>query len=240
MMRRFIVAIFAAAAGFGGVGVATSAAQQQSARTVALIFDDLPFVDVSVNKDAALANAQIGTAELLRVLGEHGVPAAGVVNQAQLDTPEREARTALVRAWTSAGIVIRATGAPTAVHTIDSADAIFNAVLMRARDFDDPVMVRRTLVAYVDFVMTATDFAERQAREIFGRDIPHVLRLRANDLNTDALEELLIRLERRGYRFVPLETALEDAAYRTREKVGGIATGTPQPPPWVMDYYRGR
>ncbi len=240
-MQRLIIACFVASAGFAGVGVATPVAQQQPARTVALVFDDLPFVDVSVNKEGALANAQIGTAELLRVLREYGAPAFGFVNQAQLDTPEREARTALLRAWTDAGIAIGNAGSPVAPNTIDSSDAIFNAVLMRARDFDDPVMVRRTLLAYADFVMTAAEFAERSAREKFGRDVPQVLRLRANDINTDVLEELLIRFERRGYKFVSLEAALQDAAYRSKESTpAGVASGGPQPPQWVLDYYRGR
>ena len=63
-------------------------------------------------------------------------------------------------------------------------------------------------------------------------------------------------MEKKGYRFVSLETALNDAAYQTRDEYVGSAgiswlhrwqptlgkrmdfSGDPEPAPWVQDDYK--
>jgi hypothetical protein len=66
-------------------------------------------------------------------------------------------------------------------------------------------------------------FYEAQARAIAGREIPHVLLLHANALNAATLDPLLARLRRRGYRFVPLDEAVRDVAYRMADSYTGPA-----------------
>ena len=61
--------------------------------------------------------------------------------------------------------------------------------------------------------MAATAFAEDISSQIFGRDIPQVLLLHANDINADCLTELLERFQTRGYTFVTLDEAIADAAF---------------------------
>jgi hypothetical protein len=102
------------------------------------------------------------------------------------------------------------------------------------------------------------DFMEKLAVDEFGRPIPQILLAHVNRLNADVLPELLARIARRGYRFVPLETALADPAWATKDLYVGTngiswlhrfstALGKPMrlrdepdPPPWVLEAYAAR
>ena len=78
---------------------------QQSGQTIALTFDDLPY-----NNPAGgnfLKDAQRVTDELLRVLKTHKAPSVGFVNEGKLPVPgELKARTALLKQWVDAGMVL--------------------------------------------------------------------------------------------------------------------------------------
>lgn len=151
---------------------------------------------------------------------------------------------------------LSARGYKVAPHTIDSSDFIFNAGYARALGTDQAIAMRLR-GAYMDFVMSATEFAEQVSPQIFGRDIPQTILLHANDLNADSLDELLKRFEAHGYRFVSLDVAMADPAYRTRDmlvtksgptwlwrwmKSQGMTVSfraDPEPPQWVTDLFNG-
>lgn len=81
-------------------------AQVQSARTVALTFDDLPFA-VSGNDRApgTLAEVQQTNARILQTLVAHHATAIGFVNEIKLNVVnERDARAAVLREWLAAGM----------------------------------------------------------------------------------------------------------------------------------------
>ena len=144
-----------------------------------------------------------------------------------------------------------------APHTIDSSDFIFNVGFIRTRG-SDAATAARVRAAYLDFVLQATAFAERISTEMFGHVIPQTVLLHANALNASTLDELLDRLARRGYRFVSLDEAMRDPAYRTPDtcvtrfgptwlwrwmKSRGMALSfkdDPDPPDWVMKLYNAR
>lgn len=146
-------------------------------------------------------------------------------------------------------------GYKVAPHTIDSSDFIFNAGFVRATNANDKATAARLRAAYLDFVIDATAFAERISPQIFGRDIPQTILLHANDINADSLDELLDRLEKRGYRFVTLDSAMADPAYQTRDtfvtksgptwlwrwmrsqSMAVSFRGDPEPPEWVMKLF---
>lgn len=158
------------------------------------------------------------------------------------DTPEKKA---------AIEVFLEARGYVVAPHTIDSEDFLFNAAFVRARRDGDTGTAARLADAYVRFVLAATSFAEGMAPKIFGRPIPQVILLHANDLNADVLDRLLRALERRGYAFVTLDTVMADPAYGTRDtfvttfgptwlwrwtKSLGLAlsfAGDPEPPAWI-------
>ena len=69
------------------------------------------------------------------------------------------------------------------------------------------------------------EFFERNSRDLFGREIPEVLLVHANMLNAERFGDLAAMFERRGYRFITLDRALEDEAYRSPDTfvgTGGI------------------
>jgi peptidoglycan-N-acetylglucosamine deacetylase len=97
-------------------------------------------------------------------------------------------------------------------------------------------------------------FFETRSREVFGREIPHILLLHANQLNADLMPALLEMFRARGYRFITLDQALRDKAYQTPEtyvgkngiswlhrwsKTKGMPEKSePDPPAWVPNPYR--
>jgi len=145
-----------------------------------------------------------------------------------------------------------------APHTVENSDFVFNVPYVNARRSGDVRTAERLLDAYVDFTFAATGFAERIAPSIFGRDIPQTLLVHSNDITGDALERLLTGFEARGYRFVTLDEAMNDEAYRTRDTLVTRAGPTwlwrwmkskgmsvsfkddPEPPAWVSEMYARR
>lgn len=145
-----------------------------------------------------------------------------------------------------------------APHTIDGSDFIFNVGYVRSLQADDQATAGRLRGTYVDFVMAATEFADQIAPQIFGRPIPQTIVLHANDITADALDQILQRLEARGYRFITLDQAMSDPAYQTKDVLVTKSGPTwlwrwtkskgqnvsfkadPEPPQWVMDLYTSK
>jgi len=140
-------------------------------------------------------------------------------------------------------------------HTIENSDFIFNVGYVNARLKNDDATAAKLQDTYLNLTSAATDVAERIAPQIFGREIPQVLLIHANDLNADCLDEMLKRFEARGYRFVTLAEAMADPAYHTADTLVSDYGPTwlwrwnkslgmnisfkddPDPPQWVMDLY---
>lgn len=153
---------------------------------------------------------------------------------------------------------LMARGYQVAPHTIETSDFVFNVGFVRSRNGGDAATAARVRTSYLEFALSATAFAESMSAEIFGHEIPQTLLLHANDLTADSLDDLLKRLEERGYRFVPLDAAMTDPAYRIKDtlvsrfgptwlwrwmKSRGLSVSfrdDPEPPVWVMDLYNAR
>ena len=102
-----------------------------------------------------------------------------------------------------------------APFTIEHSDWLYASVYEDAlarKDEAEAAAIRAGYVAYFDQMCT---WFETLARDLFGRDIPQILLSHVNRLNADVLPDLLARLQKRGYRFVTLDQALADDAYRT-------------------------
>jgi len=143
-------------------------------------------------------------------------------------------------------------------HTIENSDFIFNAIYVDALRDHDEAMAQRLRKEYLDFTIATTEFAERISPQIFGREVTQTLLIHANDINADCLDEMLKRFAERGYRFVTLDEAMDDPAYKTRDtyittygptwlsrwmKSKGMNVSfkdDPDPPHWVMDLFKKR
>jgi hypothetical protein len=116
-------------------------------------------------------------------------------------------------------------------------------------------LAAQVLDAYVDFVLSATEFAERISAEIFGDEIPQTLILHANNINADSLDGLLDSFERLGYRFVNLTDAMQHPAYKMTDKlvtsfgpswlwrwtksmeIDVNFRDDPEPPDWILEKF---
>jgi peptidoglycan/xylan/chitin deacetylase (PgdA/CDA1 family) len=115
----------------------------------------------------------------------------------------------------------------TARHYVIAPVTVDNQEWMYARAYDvagvrrDSSLTRRVLTDYLHHLDSAFAFSEALSRTLFDREIPLVLLLHANQLNADHLDTVLERLTSRGYRFVSLEAALADSAYRSMDTYVG-------------------
>lgn len=136
--------------------------------------------------------------------------------------------------------------------TIDTDEFVFAAaydVAVRRRDAATASRIADEYFRYIDQVCA---FFEDVSRRVTGREIPQVLLLHANALNADHFAGVAGLLVRRGYRFVPLEEALRDPAYRLPDEFVGVPgnswfnhwaitagrapVATPAAPAWVAAY----
>lgn len=163
--------------------------------------------------------------------------------------PTREVRSAFEA-------FLREHGYSVAPFTIENADYLFDLARRHATARGERATAEKLRAAYVDYTLSVTEQMEALSRDTFGREVPQVLLVHANRTNVDALGDVLDRLTGRGYRFVTLDEALVDEAWRTPDEFVGsrgpswlyrfrVAKGLPlglerepDPPKWVLDLYR--
>lgn len=92
-----------------------------------------------------------------------------------------------------------------------------------AQQRGDSALRRRVVTDYLRHLDSAFAYSERLSLMLFNHEIPLVLLLHANELNADYLDTVLSRLHDRGYRFVTIESALKDSAYRSADTYVGPA-----------------
>src|SRR5580692_5083504 len=138
--------------------------------------------------------------------------------------------------------------------TIEDADYVFNDALGHALEKKDKKMAARAKKEYLEYVDAVFDYAEKESAGMFGRQIPQILLVHDNALNTECLDALLEKLEKRRYKFVSLDTAMADPAYATPDLYVGtgilwmdrwkLALGMkldlskgPEPPGWAEQIF---
>jgi len=142
-----------------------------------------------------------------------------------------------------------------APFTIQNEDWMFNASYDVARRHHDNEALDRVRIAYLAHTTDELDYAEDLTLSSFHREIPQILFLHANVLNAETLDEVLRLIETRGYRFISLDDALRDPAYKTLDAFVGrsalswldrwqpalgraIRPAEPKPPLWIRQNYR--
>ncbi len=109
---------------------------------------------------------------------------------------------------------------------MDNDEYLFAAAYMKAGKRGDAATQDKIAAEYIGYMEAMIAYYEKQSSALFGREIPQVLLLHANQINADRFEALGRMLQTRGYRFVPLQTAMADPAYRSADLymgVGGIS-----------------
>ena len=131
--------------------------------------------------------------------------------------PTAEAKTAFEAFLKERGYTI-------APVTVEDADYVFNDVLGQATEKKDKKLAARAKKEYLEYADTSFDYSEGLSRSLFGREIPQTLLIHDNQLNSECLDALLTKIEKRGYKFVSLDQVLSDPAYATADNYVG-ATG---------------
>jgi peptidoglycan/xylan/chitin deacetylase (PgdA/CDA1 family) len=149
---------------------------------------------------------------------------------------------------------LTARGYQLATCTIESSDYIFNQAYVRMLMTHDVVAAEKLRNAYLTYTSTEIEYYSALSVEVFGYEPPQVMLLHDNQLNADVIDKVLELFEQKHYRFVNLETAQADAAYRTPDtyitefgpmwgyrwaKEKGISVNgslEADPPKWIVEY----
>ncbi len=107
--------------------------------------------------------------------------------------------------------------------TMDNADYIFSRAYDVAFDKKDEKLMRQIGAAYVLYFEKCFDYWERQSVKLFGREIKQTLLIHANFINSDYFDDIAEILKNRNYKFVTLEDALTDEAYKLPDMFVGRA-----------------
>ena len=107
--------------------------------------------------------------------------------------------------------------------TIDNYDYLFAAAYERSLARRDSALAGRVRAEYLRYMERIFAYYEQQSVALVGREIAQTLLLHANQLNGDAFGDLARMIRSRGYAFVPLERALDDAAYTSEDRYTGPA-----------------
>jgi peptidoglycan/xylan/chitin deacetylase (PgdA/CDA1 family) len=132
-------------------------------------------------------------------------------------------------------VFLRGHGYTIAPVTVDNQEWVYAGAYWVVQERGDTTLRRRIVADYLRHLDSAFTYSERVSRQLFGREIPFVLLLHANQINADYLDTVLTRLKARGYRFETLEQVLADSAYRSADTYVG-ATG----PSWLVRWAETR
>jgi peptidoglycan/xylan/chitin deacetylase (PgdA/CDA1 family) len=135
--------------------------------------------------------------------------------------------------------------------TLDGWDWAFAGIYEDAKKRNDTDMQQKIVKQYLAYHDAVFAYTEQQSAKIVGYEPRQILLLHASSLEADHIGELLDVLRQRGYRFITLGDALEDAAYSLPDTYvgeegtgwidhwaisqGKIPQGAPVFPQWVID-----
>ena len=112
--------------------------------------------------------------------------------------------------------------------TVNNSDWIWAAAYARALDNGDAATQAKLRAAYVPYLLRMVNYFEHRSIALLDYALPQVMLLHANALNADTYADFVAGLRARGYRFVTLDEAMQDPAYRRPDEFSG-AIG----PSWI-------
>jgi peptidoglycan/xylan/chitin deacetylase (PgdA/CDA1 family) len=138
--------------------------------------------------------------------------------------------------------------------TVDYKDYSFAGVYGRLLRAGDAATAERVKQAYLDQIDPGFERSEKASEELFGYELPQILLIHCNELNSVTLRESIARMRKRGYSFVTLEEATKDPAYARADSFAGdggswlertarvmgkkISAPSPKMPQWITDLPR--
>lgn len=105
--------------------------------------------------------------------------------------------------------------------TVDYADYTFAGVYRTQLQAGRQDVAAKIKEAYLNQIDPGFEYAEQASIEVFGHEIPQILLIHCNELNSIALRESIARIRNRGYAFITLDDAMKDAAYQRADTFTG-------------------
>lgn len=105
--------------------------------------------------------------------------------------------------------------------TVDYADYSFAGVFSREKRAGRDENAEKIKQAYLDQVDRGFEYAEKASQEVFGYEVPQILLIHCNELNSLTLRDSIARMRKRGYIFISLEEAMSDKAYQRHDSFTG-------------------
>lgn len=102
--------------------------------------------------------------------------------------------------------------------TIDNSEWIYASAYERASLDSNKELIKKIGADYVNYMENVFAYYESQSQKLFGRNIKHILLIHANRLNADTFDKLSLMINKRGYKFITLDEALRDDAYKSEDK----------------------
>jgi peptidoglycan/xylan/chitin deacetylase (PgdA/CDA1 family) len=99
--------------------------------------------------------------------------------------------------------------------TIDNDDYLFAVAYKRASVKNDTTLMRQIRTDFVEYIEKKVAYYEKQSLALFGRQIPQILLLHASLLNADCTGLLATMFNKNQYKFISIDKALQDEAYKT-------------------------
>ncbi len=131
--------------------------------------------------------------------------------------------------------LLRARGYTLAASTIDTSDYVFERAYGQALAGGHDADAQRIKAAYLAYSAIQIDYYADLNRRVLGYAPPEVMLLHLNRINGTSLPDILALFRQRGFRFVTLDAAQSDPAYRAPPRFA-----TPFGPMWGYRWVRDR
>jgi peptidoglycan-N-acetylglucosamine deacetylase len=119
--------------------------------------------------------------------------------------------------------------------TLDAGDWMYAGVYEDARKRRDTALQQQLVSSYFTRLGDVFDYYESLSKDLLGYEPRQVLLLHANWLEADHVVGLLDALRKRGYQFISLQDALDDAVYSVPDDYTGEESGV-----WIDHWARSR
>jgi hypothetical protein len=110
--------------------------------------------------------------------------------------------------------------------TLDWEDYLWNGAHARCRDEGDAASIEWLRSSYLSEAERWIRLQRGWSRQVFGRDIKHVMLLHLGSFSSTILPDLFALLDREGFDIVTLEQAQSDPIYLSDPDVGAPNGGT--------------
>ncbi len=170
-------------------------------------FYDTPFEEY-------VANTEKNEAITKKILAEKNLPLR-YFSYPYLNTGKSTEDKTKFEAW------LKERGLTSVKYTIDNNEWMYSYAYDMARNDNDVSTMNEIRVEFINYMSKMFDHYEAYSNKMFGRDIAQTMVLTPSRLVADSADDLFEMITKRGYKFVSMDEAQVDEAYRVEESFVG-------------------